>query len=265
MAITTRDSLIAAVAAGQEIDYVKGSLTIASGRYASLFRTIGRPGPAAAPATVAGNTCTSATVGALPFTNPSGTNLSYLAQLGVSGTAVGSLILYDRLVETALLNGTVTTAQTVGTVALPARGGTGAGVAMWLEVYSALGGTASGATVSYTNSVGVAGRTGTVIGGIPATAVQGTMLPIALQSGDWGVRSVETVTLAVTTGTAGSFGITLLQRVAEIPTGANTSTVFSWADLGLPQIKNDACLAFMFIVSGSATPVVVGSALIAQG
>lgn len=264
MAITTRDALISAIAAGQELDFVKGGATWVAGRYASLFRFIGRPGAAASPTTVAGNTCSSATVGALPFANPA-TGLSYLAQLACSASQAGSLIVYDRLVETALLSGIVTTAQTVGSVALPARATGGVGVTLWLEVHTALGTTGSGATLSYTNSDGVAGRTGTVIGAIPGSAAAGTMIPVALQAGDRGVQSVQSVTLAASTGTAGSFGVTLLQRIAEIPLQTNLSAVLSWADLGLPQVKNDACLAFMVLAATTTTPTVVGSALIAQG
>ena len=45
-----------------------------------------------------------------------------------------------------------------------------------------------------------ADTTATVIGGIPASTVAGNMMQCALQAGDTGVRSVQSVTVAATTG-----------------------------------------------------------------
>lgn len=265
MAITTRDGLIAALAAAQEIDFVKAGSAMTAGRYLSMFRMTGRPGAAGTPSTVAGNACSSATVGAIPFTNPSGSLVSYLAQLTVSASNQGSMVIYDRLVETALLSANVATAQTVGSAALPTRVTGGAGVALWLEVYTATGATASGTvTASYTNSAGVSGRTATLIGGLPASAAANTMIPFALQAGDTGVQSVQTVTIATATGTAGSVGITLLQRIAEVGLLANFAAAAGYADLALPQVKNDACLAMMCLSSGTVSTL-VGSLSVAQG
>ena len=168
MAITTQDQLVAAMAAGRTVQFQKASATSVAGFFTSLFRTAGMPGAAAAPATAAGQSLTRASTGAMPIPAPSAT--TYITSYeGVSSTA-GTFVLADRLVETGALSGIVTSAQTVGSVALPTRATSATDVELWLEVYTALGATASASvTASYTNSSGTAGRTATLVGGFPAS------------------------------------------------------------------------------------------------
>src|SRR5271157_844591 len=118
MAVTTNDQLVAAMAAavGQNNrpPYFKNALagTFAVGEMVSLWTAPGFPGAGAAVGTLAGAAPTSATAGAIPFTNPAAGN-SYLARLFASSTVPGTLILYDRLYHTSTLSGTVTTAQAI--------------------------------------------------------------------------------------------------------------------------------------------------------
>jgi hypothetical protein len=86
-----------------------------------------------------------------------------------------------------------------------------------LEVYAAVGTTAATATISYTNSDGTPGRTGTVTIGGTGNAAVGRTYIMGLQSGDKGVISVQSVTLNGTTGTAGNFGITLFKPLIILP------------------------------------------------
>lgn len=158
----------------------------------------------------------------------------------------------DRLVHTSGLNGTLTTSQSVNTVALPARGGTGAGVYAALEVYTAGGGSTVNATITYTNSAGVSGRTATasfLMGN------QGRFVVFPLTGGDLGVQSVQSVQLAATTGGAGDFGVTLFKPLVVVPGGATGSvmpsnTVF---DQGSLQIDSAACLFTYVFVSASSS------------
>jgi hypothetical protein len=189
-----------------------------------------------------------------------GTSQQWLAQMnyviakGGSGN-VGMVMLYDRVSHQGGLSGTVTGAQTTNlpTAALT-RYTSGVGVIACAEIYSSIGTTATTGTISYTNHVGTTGRTSEsfVIGGTTFNAVA-VMIPIPLQIFDQGVRSVESVTLAASTGTAGNFGITLiwplaffLMRIADEDqrwlAGVNSAGAF-------PEILDDACLALAYTSS----------------
>ncbi len=250
------DGLVAALAAGDHITYQKGTITQVANVFASMWRVGGLPSAAAVPPTGAGEAPTRATAGAIPgWTNSAGADVAYLGALSFASDDIGVFTLYDRLVHTSGLSGTSVAAQAIASAALT-RYTDGQGVEAWLEVYTALGVTSRTATISYTNQSGTAGRTGTAT--VAASAAAGRMFPFALQAGDTGVRSVETLTLSGTTGTAGDFGITLLRRLADVPSGS--AYLFAPRDaieLGLPIIQDDACLAFMAFTASTA----VGPAL----
>lgn len=267
MAILTRDQLQAALDGGQRRRTVKASLTgQTAGRPMSMFRVAGTPSSTAPPPSVAGSALSSATQGALPLVNNGGgAARNYIGQTSFWSTGSGVWTLCDRLVETAGLSGVVTTAQTVGSVALPARATGATDAELWLECYTTLGATATSATVAYTSQSGTAGRVATVIGGIPATWAAGQMIPCALQAGDTGVQSVQSVTLAASTLTAGSFGVTLLRVYTDQGLANNSGSVLGWAETGLPQLPNDACLAHMCVPNSATSPQVIGVTTIIQG
>ena len=206
---------------------------------------------------------TSSTAGAIPFTNPTGSNTLYLGRFAATSSSANSLILIDRLVHTAGLSGTSTSAQTVNSTAITRTYNSGANVGCWIEVYTQLGSTAVTATVSYTNQSGTSGRSGTAA--IPATAKVGLVVPLSLQSGDTGVQSVQSVTLSASTGTAGSFGITLAQRIATIPLNANIGQTFDYAQVGLPQIQPSACLSYYVLPSTTSTGSIITELTLVQG
>ena len=74
---------------------------------------------------------------AFPFSAIAGGSTAYLARLAGAISVAGSLLIYDRLVHTSGLSGTVAspTAQTVNTTPLT-RYTSGAGVECWLEWYT---------------------------------------------------------------------------------------------------------------------------------
>jgi hypothetical protein len=126
-------------------------------------------------------------------------------------------------------------------------------VMAYVEVYSQVGTTATTLTASYTNDAGTAGRTS------PAVTFGGTgfrappsLLPIPLAAGDRGVKSVETVTLAATTGTAGNFGITLLRFITIIPVVTRSVNTLWEGMLGggcnLPDVTN-VCMNVAYVFS----------------
>ena len=269
MAITTMDGLVTAIASAQIANTNQPSIASkAAGSWASLWTAGGAPTAGAAAGSAGGAVCTNTTTGAIPYTNPSGSNTLYLARLQASGAVAGTFMLYDRLVHTSTLSGTVTTAQTVGSVALT-RYTSGAGVQLWIEVYTATGATGVTATVSYTNQAGTSGRSGTAA--IPVTTVAGQLIPVTLASGDTGVQAVASVTLSATTGTAGNFGITLGYPIASVPINlANTGQVLDYAGLGLPVVQtnatpSNACLAYAVLCSTTTTGLLQTQLTLAQG
>jgi hypothetical protein len=265
MAIVSMDELVDALAnSGERIPIYRqapsGSISVASPY--SLWRTpTGMGGVATSnPPTGVGEACTKATPGAVPFTAPGGADSVYLAGVEMAMTDEGLFTVYDRLVH----SGTTITSQAVNSAALPSRATGGANVEPWMEVYTAIGSTARTLTVTYTNQDGTSGRIGTVLSAVNMKA--GEMRPIALQGGDTGVRSVESVIWSATTGTTGDFGITLLRRVASMAVfglyGCAQADAF---DLGLPLIDPNSCLAFQCDFDTFAARPLCGIVTFARG
>lgn len=125
-----------------------------------------------------------------------------------------TVFVYDRLSHQGGLVGNITTAQTTNlpTAALT-RYTSGVGVMIGLEQYTGVGGTATTATVSYTNQAGTPGQISkpVVFGGAGGGNTVARMFVVPLADGDTGAKSVESVTLAASTGSAGNFGITLFK------------------------------------------------------
>lgn len=266
MAITTRDGLIAALAASSSISFTKASSSSTVGFTTSLFRIAGSPALAAAPTTAAGGALDRTSPGAMSIPAPSGT--SYITTFSGVSTSAGCLLMADRLVETGALSGVVTTAQTVGSVALPTRATGALDVELWLEVYTAMGSTACPTvTASYTNQSGTAGQTATLVGGIPIT---GTLVNrsyrMALQSGDTGVQSVQSVTLGTSTSTAGAFGVVLRRSLlfGMMPVSGVGFTQ-GYAETGMEKLPDDACVELLMLTSTTITGVIVGSFGVSQG
>lgn len=259
MAITDLAELVSAHP-GLVVHYVRAGVNPNSGEFGSTWKSGGvQPPPGVNPPSGAGEVPTRATLGAFgPPSNAGGSDKLYLADHRIVGsqTALG-MLLYDRLVHTSGLVGNINTPQVINTVAVTRPDASGEGVLLVLECYTSLGATASTVTVSYTNQDGTAGRTS------EAVAINGLqtndMLLIPLQSGDTGVRSVESVTLSASTGTAGNFGVTLMYPITwgqERGLGGTTRVEHDWLDLGLPEIADDACLAFAITDSGSTSDII---------
>lgn len=231
-----------------------------AGRMASLWRYDGQPSAGATPTTVAipDNT----TAGGLKQADPGGGRQKWLTQFCASGFVAGTLILYDRLLHIGGLSGTTTTAQTVGGTLT--RYTDGVGNMAWCEIYTIIGTTGTTITMDYTDQDGNSGQTSAaaVIGGTGFREVSRViMLPLA--AGDTGIQAVASVDLAGTTGTAGNFGVTIGHPLAYASIGG--AGVSGWQEFvtglpGLPEIKTDACLSFLWLPNGTAAPEVIGCA-----
>ena len=234
-----------------------------AGRGASLWTYDGMPAGGAVPTSAAIPDRT--TTGALPFTAPGGSREKWLIGAAIAPSVSGVFLLYDRLFHIGGLNATLTTAQTVqGSTPTPAltrnTGGLG-NFAFW-EIYTAIGTTATTLTMTYTDQDGNTGQTSTInIGGTGFRELtRAQRIPLA--AGDSGLREIQQVQLAATTGTAGNFGITIAQPLAWIPVGA--AGVMGWRDYttglpGIPAIDPDACLSLLFIPSAATAPELLGS------
>lgn len=183
------------------------------------------------------------------------------ARLNSSSGFGGAVILVDLLNANGGLSGIVTTEQTTNlpTIALT-RYTTGEGVMIGLFLHANIGTTATTVTVKYTNSSGVANRisTATTIGGGGFNASR-TLILIPLQAGDTGVRSVESITLAGSTGTAGNIGVYLMKFLAMLSLDSTTgTTVLDAVSTGgiinsFCEIQPEACISIALLLNNQQT------------
>ncbi len=277
--ISTRDQLVHSMANNSSrvvIDKASLSNTVA-GQFHSLWRATGQPGQGAIPAAAAA--CTNALTGSIQFNQQTAPATSYLGIFeGLCSNISTTLEVHDRLAHMGGLSGTVTTAQTVGIDLSTMLGSNNitarigdtnySDVQWWIEWYTDTGATSVNATVAVTYNDGT---TGTItITGIGATVRASRMLPLngmipAVDSGKY-IRSVNTITLSATTGTAGSFGVTATRyRACVYKPIANARFTNDWAALGLPEIYNSSCVFCVQIAGTTTTGTVRATGKIIHG
>ena len=276
--ITNRDQLIDALANNStRIVIDKASIAnTATGQFHSLWRATGQPGQGAIPAAAAN--CNQSTVGGMRFSQQTAPAKSYLAYLeAASSTLAMTMEVHDRLMHMGGLNGTLTTAQTVG---LDFNGVTADNMAerigdadysdiqWWLEWYTDTGATVTTATVAVTYNDGTTGNLTGV--SLAATRRASFMQPlnslIPAASGGKFIRKVNTVTLSASTGTVGNFGVTAtrLRGTLFMPI-ANAKFSADWANLPINAIPNSACLFIAVLASTTSTGLLRGGGKIAHG
>lgn len=247
-----------------------------AGSFVSLWRATGQPGQGAIPGAAA--VCNNALVGCFGFAQQTTPVTSYigLASATCSNSAM-TVEIHDRLMHMGGLVGNVATAQTanvdlstnLATDNLDARKGDSnySDVQWWLEWYTATGSSAVTATVAVTYNDGSTGNLSAV--SLAASRPASFMVPLnsyipAAKSGFY-IRHVSTVQLSVTTGTAGSFGVTATKPRAILPLNlANKTEIFDWAALGIPEIANGSCLFPLVLTSTTSTGTVRGGGKIAH-
>ena len=260
MAITTEDHLVDMVANARPYSYLK-VLTApkAAGAFQSAWMAAGRPGAGvASPVYTAGSgyTCSSATTGALAQANGSVQN--WLARATATAGVVGTLLVYDRLWSCSGMGFAASTYAVTTPSTLPARiTDSGVGVEAWIENFVAAGAASGTATLTYVNTVPTSARTG-VIAAVVSAPVAGQMQPFPLQAGDVGISQVTNV-ITSATWTSGSFGVTLMKKIAEIPVGlAGVSQLFDWSDV-VTKIPADACIQLVWQANSTTAPTVNGT------
>lgn len=259
MSITTIDDIVASLASRQRQNYIK-VLTApkAAGSYQSAWLAAGKPGAgAASPAFNAGSgyTCDRTTTGALGQAN--GSTQNWLARMTAMSSQIGTLILADRLWSCSGMGFAASTYTVTTPGSLPARiTDSGVGCELWVEQFVAAGAASGTLTANYLNTA-AASKSG-VIAAVVSAPVAGQMQPVPLQAGDTGISQLTSV-VNNATWTSGTWGMTILKRVAEIPLNQiGVSTTFDWASV-LTTIDANACLMFMFLANGTTAPTVLGT------
>ena len=276
--ITGRDQLIDALANNSSrIVIDKASIANAAvGQYHSLWRATGQPGQGAIPAAAAN--CNQSTTGGMKFSQQTAPAKSYLAYLeATSSVSASTMEVHDRLRHMGGLNGTLTTAQTVGldfngviadNMAERIGDADYSDIQWWLEWYTDTGATVATATVAVTYSDGTTGNlTGVSLAATRRASFMQSLngLIPAAAAGKF-IRAVNTVTLSASTGTAGNFGVTATRlRGSLFMPIANAKFSADWASLPINTIPNSASPFIAVMPGTSATGALRGGGKIAHG
>ncbi len=235
-AITSWDSVVAAIQAGKSFSYMgqKVSTTTVAANWSSLAQATGQPG-AATYGTIPNPTPQSPTIaGAWPINATLGaTEDLYLTNVGTNhATGTNIMLAVDIIYAAGGILTSIVTSQNVTLSALPRWTG-GAGLQMTLEV-TVLPSTTTGVptvTVHYVDQGGGDSSTGAVSLGT-TSPVLARLLPLAtgpfiqLAAGDYGIQSVSQATFNVSAaGAGGAMALLLYKPHLLIPTLATTSFV----------------------------------------
>jgi hypothetical protein len=265
MAISTADGYIAALKQRVLLDKLASRTVVAAIPF-SVFDLAGNPGSGA----LAG---TSTTVGVVPTDATAGcpdiqfsSGVGYLSKVEFGNTVASRLHIFDKLWHGGpYLFGTDVPTITPGSIAArcpdyPGSGTVfGAGNEIWVEVSTAfVTGTAWQIQVGYTNSQGTAGRL-TVISAAQAAAALtlGKMFQLALQSGDCGVQSIQSVdvTNGGTAMTAGQVSVLIMRPLwtnGRVPL-ANGGDVHDMFKTGLPIVYYNSALYLVVQADSTAS------------
>jgi hypothetical protein len=209
------------------VDFLKGGTAPeAAASFYCMLKDTGLPG-AFVPGTpgLSGRVIDGTNEPGIPrFINPT-TGAAYLQSFSAAASVISTMDLYDLLWVNTGLVVTTTTAQTVNSVAFPARdvlgqvNGRGCRMGILFTAAATNAAAIANTTITYTNSDGVPGRTATLqalVGlQIPATPVIGTTVWFQLQAGDDGVRSIESVTLGTSLVT-GSVSLIVARKLDSV-------------------------------------------------
>ncbi len=248
----------------------------ATGRVASLWYAGGSPAGASINASgMSGAALSGTQTGAFKFLNhPTGETI-LAGATARNVTSASMLLIVDRLWHNSGINMTLTTAQTINSVAWPARdvnaSTNGEGVYIGVEIATTTGAGTPTLSMTYTNSAGTGSRVSSNVIATSASVPAGNFYVMGLQAGDTGVRSIQDFTLSAT-WTTGAIVLVAFRVIAAIPLPGNTAASTRFAKrvedaltLCAPRIWNDSVLQAMIVcVSGSA-PQSIGTLKLSQG
>lgn len=260
------NKMLAAIAAGGIVPIYKASVAnTASGQITSLWRAVGSPIWAQGAIPTTASTPTDATAGGISL--PSfGSNTGRIYRFAPLGVFANTFMLYDRLAHMGGLSGTTAspTTQTVNldvTTALAAGRCTALDVEWHVEIYSDIGTTAANLTVTYTDVNDAGGKTVVLSGFSGASPLNrsGRCVQIVPTDGIQ-IKSIQSVTLSTSTTTAGNFGITARKRLCSVGqlSAAVMSPSVDAVSIGIPEIKDTACLEMLVLPSSTSTNIIYG-------
>ncbi len=245
----------------QRITYHK-NLTAAkgAGAFQSAWLSAGFPGAGSAPPAYtagSGYTCSSATAGAIKFSNATVKNS--LAKWMAGSNLQCTLNIYDRLWSCGGMGFAASTYTVTTPGSLPARiTDDGIGCELWVEQFVASGAASGTLTATYAESTTGTSRTG-VISAVVSAPVAGQMQRVPLNVNSAGIRSLTSVQTSAT-WTSGTFGMSIMKLVAEVPITSNSySALLDYAQCGLASIPDDACLMFQSQQVSAAAIIINGS------
>jgi hypothetical protein len=247
----------------QKITVSKGAIgALAAGLRCSLWRATGGPAQAFAP--TATEQCVSTTLGAQVFRNA--TTVNHIADVTLRNTNSNPVItLYDRLAHMGGLAGNVTTTQSVDvdvnalSIHADRIGNPSYTELVWfMEWYAATGSTAVTATVAVTYSDGSTGDLNAIA--LAATRPAANLIRlnefVPTAKSNLGIRSVNTVKLSGTTGTAGNFGVTVAREIMTVATLSGSYPMqINYTAAAMPDVPNDACMWWSLLTSTTSTGV----------
>ena len=243
------------IAGDSRVIFKVGTAAEAAGQYYCFAKDNGAPG-AWSPGTpgINGrntNGTTAADAGCINAGTPS-SGANYIRDVSIAASTAGMFILADVLWVNTGIAVTTTTAQTITQPTLPARdnlgttNGYGVGAGLLVTTATTNAAVINNITLQYTNSNGVAGRTGTM--SYPATAVIGTFVPFRLAQGDVGIRSIQSITLG-TSLTAGAVSLICFNFLVTAPVPlANVGSIAFQRKLDL-KLNNEHCLLPFWLAS----------------
>lgn len=237
-----------------------GTATEAAGVPYCTLKDAGFPGAMTFPTPgVNGQAVTTALSGSINLNAP-GSGSNYLTYFNAVANSVATVEMFDLLWINSGLVVTITTAQTMTPAAASARDqnnsadGLGVMAALLVTAATTNASAVTNMTISYTNSAGVAGRTGT-IPSFPATAVVGSLVFFRLQAGDSGVRSIQSITFGTSLVT-GAVSLVLVRAIIGVSIiASNAGSVVGFASQGPGVYLNPGVCLFLVITANSALAV----------
>jgi len=229
------------------------------GRWTSLWMYDGAPGGASSAPTTTPDIPTNTTAGSQMQNDPGGGRQKWLLGASMAGLTTGTVMIYDRLMEQGGLGSTTITPQTVSGVIT--RYTNGIGNQIWAEIYTQIGANSTTISCIYKNQSGNTSTSQLATFGNTGFREQDRWIQIPLASGDTGVQQVTSVTVTATTGTAGSFGITVAHPLTYVY--LPLAGVGSVRDLisgapGIVEVVPGACIAYSWLANTTTIPQLFG-------
>jgi len=213
---------------------------------------------------------TTADAGCLPLWTPTGQ--LFLSEWIATATTSGAAMLGDIVWVNTGIVVTTTTAQTINSVAFPARdlngsaNGEGYCIGLLFTAAATNAAAITNTTVSYTNSDGTNGRTATLtaVAGdqIPPTPVIGTLVWFGLQAGDRGVQSIQSITLGTSLVT-GSVSLIVARPMQWATTLTNNIPIPNrYPDPGTRLYTGSTLVLFQKVTAGNTVTLAGNIAVI---